>query len=288
MNKIYTKARAKINLNLLILDKRKDGYHNIKSIFQKINLYDELYIEKNNTDKIEVKTNIKEIPIEKNIIYKAYNKLKEKYKNITGVTVTLNKKIPIQAGLAGGSTDCASFLKAMNKLFKLNISKEELKQIGKTLGADVVPCLYNQVVQAEGIGDKITEIKTTTKYYVVIIKSEKLNGNTKEMFKKIDENKKIKQKDNTNEIKKALEENNITAIKNKTFNTFEKVSDQKEIEKIKQELKTEGAIESLMTGSGACIYGIFENKNKAKKAYKKLKNKYETYICPTHNSKKFS
>ena len=286
MNKIYTKARAKINLNLLILDKRKDGYHNIKSIFQKINLYDELYIEKNNTDKIEIKTNIKEIPIEKNIIYKAYNKLKEKYKNITGVTVTLNKKIPIQAGLAGGSTDCASFLKAMNKLFKLNISKEELKQIGKTLGADVVPCLYNQVVQAEGIGDKITEIKTTTKYYVVIIKSEKLNGNTKEMFKKIDENKKIKQKDNTNEIKKALEESDIIAIKNKTYNTFEKVSDQKEIEKIKQELKTEGAIESLMTGSGACIYGIFENKNKAKKAYKTLKNKYETYICSTHNSKK--
>ena len=286
MNKIYTKARAKINLNLLILDKRKDGYHNIKSIFQKINLYDELYIEKNNTDKIEIKTNIKEIPIEKNIIYKAYNKLKEKYKNITGVTVTLNKKIPIQAGLAGGSTDCASFLKAMNKLFKLNISREELKQIGKTLGADVVPCLYNKVVQAEGIGDKITEIKTTTKYYVVIIKSEKLNGNTKEMFKKIDENKKIKQKDNTNEIKKALEESDIIAIKNKTYNTFEKVSDQKEIEKIKQELKTEGAIESLMTGSGACIYGIFENKNKAKKAYKTLKNKYETYICSTHNSKK--
>lgn len=287
MEKIYTKARAKINLNLLVLNKREDNYHNIKSIFQKINLYDEIYIQKNNTNEIEIKTNIKEIETKENIIYKAYYKLKEKYKNITGVTVKLNKRIPLQAGMGGGSSDCASFIKAMNKLFNLNMSKKELEQIGRELGADVVPSFYNRALQAEGIGEKITEIKTKLKYYIVIIKPQNLNGNTKKMYQEIDTNKKIEQKDYTNKIKEALESNNISLIKNKLYNIFEKVSDKKLIEKIKKEFKTKGALASLMTGSGACIYGIFKNRNSAKETYRKLKNKYETYICTSYNSKKY-
>ena len=110
MEEIYQKARAKINLSLEVIGKREDNYHNIKSIFQKINLYDELYIKKTQTDTFELQTNIKEINNKENIIYKAYRKLKQEYKNITGIQVKLNKKIPMQAGLAGGSTDCASFL----------------------------------------------------------------------------------------------------------------------------------------------------------------------------------
>ncbi len=155
MNKIYSKARAKINLNLIVLNKREDNYHNIKSIFQKINLYDELYITKTENNSFELETNIEEINNKENIIYKAYNKLKEKYSFITGVKVKLNKKIPMQTGLAGGSTDCASFILSMNKLFNLNLSKKEIVDIGKSLGADVIQCFYNNAIMAEGIGDII-------------------------------------------------------------------------------------------------------------------------------------
>ena len=121
MEQVYIKARAKINLNLEVVGKREDNYHNISSVFQKINLYDELYIRKTETGNLEIKTNIEELNNKENIIYKAYVVLKEKYKNITGVEVTLNKKIPMQAGLAGGSTDCASFIVGMNRLFNLKL-----------------------------------------------------------------------------------------------------------------------------------------------------------------------
>ena len=286
MEEIYMKARAKINLNLLVLKKREDNYHNIKSLFQKINLYDEIYVRKIKENEFKLKTNIEEINNEKNIIYKAYVKLKEKYKQITGVEVKLNKRIPLQAGMAGGSTDCASFIVCMNKLFKLNLSKKEIKEIASSLGADVVPCLYNRVVMAEGIGNIITKIKTKMKYYILVIKP-KTFGNTKEMFQRIDTENKIEQIDNSDEIITALEKNNVDLLKNNMYNVFEKVFKEKDIvEEIKTKLKKNGAIESLMTGSGSCVYGIFKTKEIAKKAYNKLRKEYQTYICTSYNSKK--
>ena len=284
MEEIYIKARAKVNLNLEITGVRDNGYHNIESDFQKINLYDELYIKKTKTNKLDLQTNIEELNNEENIICKAYIKMREIYKNISGVQVKVNKRIPMQAGLAGGSTDCASFILGMNKLFDLKLSKKEIENIGKSLGADVVPCLYNQAVKAEGIGEIITPINTNFKYYLVIIKP-KISCNTKEMYKKIDEQKNLIQEKNTNEIIKALEENKIELIAENLYNVFESVVDEKKlIQNLKKELIENGAIGSLMAGSGSCVFGIFENKEKAKSAYKKLKNTYQTYICTSFNS----
>lgn len=286
MDEIYVKARAKINLNLEVLDKRKDNYHNIKSIFQKINLYDEMYIKKTNTNKFELQTNEKSIENKENIIYKAFEKLKEKYNVISGIQVKLNKKIPMQAGLGGGSTDCASFILCMNKLFNLKLTKTEIESIGKSLGADVVPCLYNRALLAEGIGDKITTINTNFKYYIVIIKLDIL-GNTKDMYSRIDKKQKLIKIDNTNKIIEGLENNNIELIAKNLHNTFEDVVQEKDVvENIKKEFIKNGAQGSLMTGSGACFYGIFEDKKVAKNVYNKLKDKYQTYICTSYNSKK--
>lgn len=285
MNEGYIKARAKINLNLLVLDKREDNYHNIKSVFQKINLYDEIYVKKLNIDEFEMITNIEEINNKENIIYKAYMKLKEKYKNITGIQVRLNKRIPMQAGMAGGSTDCSAFIVLMNRLFDLKLSKKDMLDLGKDLGADVAPCFYDKPVLAEGIGDRITKIDTNIKYYIVIIKPE-ISCSTKEMYKKID-TKKISQKDTTKELIKALEDNDIELLANNLYNIFEEVIEQIEtIQKIKKEFIQSGAISSLMTGSGSAVYGIFKDKNEAKKAYENLKDKYQTYICTTYNIKK--
>lgn len=286
MDKIYMKARAKVNLTLEILGKRPDNYHNLKSVFQKINLYDELYVEKTEFDKCEIHNNIENLKSEDNIIYKAYLKLKEKYPQITGVKVNLNKKIPIEAGMAGGSTDCASFILCMNKLFSLNMSKEERESIGKSLGADVVPCFYNRALLAEGIGEIITPINTDYKYYMLIIKP-KISCSTKEMFKKIDERGKLEQKENSSNIIDALENKQLKLLTDNLYNIFEEVMEDKEIIKnIKEELINNGAENSLMTGSGSCVFGIFKNKEKAKIAYNKLKNKYEIYICTSYNIKK--
>lgn len=284
MNDIYIKARAKINLNLLVLNKREDDYHNIKSVFQKINLYDEMYIKKSNN--FEFQTNIEELNNKDNIIYKAYEKLKNKYNNITGVTVILKKNIPLQAGLAGGSTDCASFILCMNKLFNLNLSKQEMEDLGKSLGADVVPCFYNKALLVEGIGDKITKLNTNFKYYILIIKP-KMSNSTKKMYEKLDSKNEIQQTDNTNMIIYALENNNIKELGKNLYNVFEEASDEVQtIKNIKDEFIKNGAIGSLMTGSGSCIYGLFENKENTKKAYNILKENYKVYICTSYNSKK--
>ncbi len=242
MEEIYRKARAKINLSLDVVGKREDNYHNIESIFQKINLYDELYISKTQTNGIEIKTNVEELSSQDNIIYKAYQLLKERYKEITGVQVRLKKKIPMQAGLAGGSTDCASFLLGMNQLFHLKLSKAEIEKIGKSLGADVVPCFYNKALLAEGIGDIIQPINTHFKYYFVIIKPE-ISFNTKQMYQKVDEQRNMKQSNNSNKIKEALEQNQLEIVANHLYNVFEEVIEEKElIQTIKEELMQEGAV----------------------------------------------
>ena len=242
MEEIYLKARAKVNLNLEVLEKRKDNYHNIQSVFQKINLYDELYIKKTKTGKIEIDTNINELQNEENIISKAYKVLKNKNEAITGVSVKLIKKIPMQAGLAGGSTDCASFILGMNKLFDLKLTKMEIEEIGKNLGADVPPCFYNKAVKAEGIGEIITPINTNFKYYFVIIKP-KVSFSTKEMYQKIDDQKKVYTLEKTNNIKQALEQQKLELLVQNLYNTFEDVIPNKDIiQNIKNELIEQGAM----------------------------------------------
>ncbi len=280
MDTVYIKARAKVNLSLEILDKREDNYHNLKSVFQKINLYDEIYIYKTKNDDFELDTNIEELNNKENIIYKAYIKLKKRFKVISGVKVVLNKQIPMQAGLAGGSTDCASFLIGMNKLFNLNLSKDQIINLGKSLGADVVPCMYNKAVLAEGIGEIITKIDTNFKYYILVIKPE-ISCNTKEMYNKLDSKQRSLKMGIAENLISALESNNIELLANNLFNSFEEVVD---AELIKDELINNRALGALLSGSGSCVFGIFRNKEDAKFAYKNLKDKYKTYICTSYNS----
>lgn len=283
MDKIYTKARAKVNLTLNVLNKRPDNYHNLESIFQKINLYDELYIEKTDTNKLEIITNLKNVKLEDNIIFKAYTKLKEISKDICGVKVILNKRIPTEAGMAGGSTDCASFILAINKMYNLKLSEEELIELGKNIGADVCPCYYNTAVKAEGIGEIITKINTNFKYYFVIIKPE-ISLSTKDMFNKLDQTENLRQKDMAIPVEKALIIENLEMLCDNLYNVFEDVIQEKNIiETLKNKLIQNGAIGALMTGSGSCVYGIFKDKVDARHAYNKLKQKYEVYICTSYN-----
>lgn len=286
MEKVYVKARAKVNLTLGILEKRDDGYHNLDSVFQKINLYDEMWIEKIEEDKIVLESNIQDVKLEDNIIYKAFYKLKEEVGNFGGIKVILKKNIPMQAGLAGGSTDCASFLLSVNQLYDLNLKKEKIEKIAKSLGADVIPCLYNGAVWAKGIGDKIQKINAKLKCYFVIIKPNFVCS-TKEMYEKLD---KIKETEQTKseEVIKALEEKNFRKLSENLKNDFEMVlKENLEFVNAKKVLEKQGAT-ALLAGSGSCVFGIFEKKQDAKKAYYYLKNIYDTYICTSYNLRRSS
>ena len=279
MKKIKTNAYAKINLSLIITNKRHDNYHNIKSIFQRISLKDKMIIKKTKSNELKLITNINELQ-NNNIINKAYDIIKKKY-NISGLEVKLIKKIPMQSGLGGGSADCAAFLKGVDKLFNLKLTKNQYHKIGKELGADVVPCLYNEIILAKGIGDKITKIKSKFNYNLLVIKPN-ISFSTIDMYKKYDNQKNIAQHDNTDKIIDAIKNKNLYKLSNNLYNVFEECNDNKSlINSIKKDLIKNGAINSIMTGSGSAVYGIFENKKTAKKAYKKLINKYDIYLCKT-------
>lgn len=281
MEQIYIKARAKVNLTLAILEKKDDGYHNLDSVFQKINLYDEMWIEKTDNNKISIESNIQDVKLEDNIIYKAFHKLIEEVGNFGGVKVVLKKNIPMQAGLGGGSTDCASFLIAINRLFNLRLDKKKIEKIAKSLGADVIPCLYNGAVLANGIGEKIQKINSDFKYYFVIVRPNFVCS-TKEMYNKLDKLNNL-ENSKSKEVITALQENDFKKLSENLMNNFEKVLQEKsEFIKAKKYLENEGA-KALLAGSGSCIFGIFEKKQAAKKAYYNLKNIYDTYICTSYN-----
>lgn len=287
MDKIYKKARAKINLTLNVVNKRSDGYHNLESVFQIINLYDEIIIEKTNDNSFKLSCSKEAINNETNIIYKAYELLKKNYSKVRGVKVTLIKNIPMQAGLGGGSADCAQFILGINELFELNLSKQEIIDLGKKLGADVVPCLHKQAVLGQGIGDIVTKIDTTYKYYVLIMHPN-INCDTKYQFKILDKRyKDIVQDFNSKTVIQGLENNNISKIANNLYNIFEQTIQQKEqIQEMKSVLLQNGAKGALLAGSGSCVFGIFDNKQEVIKAYRALKENYEVYLTVSYNNKK--
>lgn len=285
MNKVNLKAYAKINLFLEVLNKRYDGYHEIKSVFQRISLYDEINILKINNSDFILETNINEINNENNIIFKAYKEIQKKYDMVKGIKVILKKNIPMQAGLGGGSSNCASFILGINELFNLNMNNDEICAIAKKLGADVVPCLYRGANLVRGIGHIVKPLNGLLNFHLLIIQPDFTNS-TKEMYKLIDENG-IKQKENDDKlinVINSLKENDVYKLANNLYNVFEDVATNKEkIEEIKKELCKNGALGSMMTGSGSCIFGIFENEKQMLIAFSKLGKKYNTYVAKTIN-----
>jgi len=264
---ISLNAHAKINLSLDVLNKREDGYHNLQMIMQTIQLHDTISIHEIPSG-VEIKCDAPYVPNNStNIAYKAAEAMINKYNLDAGVRIVIEKKIPVAAGLAGGSTDAAAVLKGINILFNLGIEQNELMQIGKTLGADVPYCVMGGTALAEGIGEKLTPLAPLGKIPIILIKP-KVGVSTAWVYKTLELDK-VSKRPNTEKIISAIVKKDIKYIAENMCNVLEEVTINKYpiIEKIKKNLLHKGAIGSMMSGSGPTVFGIFENEEKAKKAF---------------------
>ncbi|MGI6738054.1 MAG: 4-(cytidine 5'-diphospho)-2-C-methyl-D-erythritol kinase [Christensenellales bacterium] len=266
-------AHAKINWHLSVLYKREDGYHELDMLMQQIKLSDSVYLQKSDDISLSLARSYSIPYSDKNIAYKAAMALKEYSGYSKGAKITLEKRIPVGAGLAGGSSNAAAVLHGLNKLWGLNLSYDTLAEIGLKLGADVPYCLHGGFVRAGGIGEKISPIPIDVQYWLVIIKPAK-GLSTKNVFSNF-----VIKEDRIGSI-----ENTAIALKNRDFvllsqsakNDLQEVCENMnaDINSAIVALKNAGARHAIMTGAGSAVYGVFRNYKDAERAYKNLQKVY--------------
>ncbi|MCI6277459.1 MAG: 4-(cytidine 5'-diphospho)-2-C-methyl-D-erythritol kinase [Clostridium sp.] len=276
------KAYGKVNLSLDIVGKREDGYHFLEMIMQTIDLYDVVNVVKIPSG-IEIRCNKSYVPTDRrNIAYRAAELFLETFKIKSGVRIEIEKNIPISAGLAGGSTDGAAVIKAMNDLFKTNASKERLSEIGVIIGADIPFCIYGGTALIKGIGEEVTPLKTFENHILVLVKPN-FGVSTKEVYGAIDI-KKIHKHPNTKALMEAIERNDERFISCNMKNVLENVTLNKHrvLKDIKNEMIKRGAEGALMSGSGPTVFGIFDDMLKAQRCYDAMKKNFnEVYLTRT-------
>ena len=274
--KTSVNAYAKINLFLDIVSLRNDGYHNILSIMQSVGLHDVITVDYDDSRKektITILCDNASIPCdERNLAYKAADLLIE----CGHITITIEKNIPSEAGLAGGSADAAATLVAINQILGDKYSIDELKTIGKKLGADVPFCIEGGCCIVEGIGDRMTKCLSMPKLPLVIARMGE-GMSTPYAYRKLDEkfNNFENYIPNSKNLDILLDSTKpLESYCQGLFNIFEDVveSERQTITEIKEVLINNGAYGSLMTGSGTAVFGIFDNAEKANIAAEKLKN----------------
>lgn len=276
------KAYAKINITLDVVGKRDDGYHLLKMIMQNIELYDLININKIKSG-ISLSCNKKYVPEDdRNLAYKAAQLFIENYNIDEGVEIYIKKNIPVAAGLAGGSTDAAAVLKAMNLLFEKNADVQELMDLGLNLGSDIPYCIKGGTALCEGIGEIVTPL-TPFKGHVLVIAKPAFGIATREVYGNLDISKIYRHPDTDRAIS-AINNNDLVTVCNCMRNVLENVTLRKHkiLRELKREMKEDGALNSLMSGSGPTIFGFFDDMLKAQTCYEKLKNKYpEVFITRT-------
>lgn len=266
-NKAICRAFAKINLTLDILSKREDGYHEVEMIMQSINLYDTISVKKKKKG-IKLYSNIEFLPTnEKNIAYKAAKLFFEKSGIDAGAVISLDKMIPVSAGLAGGSTDAAATLCCLNKLYNSPFTDNELLELSKTLGADVGFCMCGGTMLAKGIGERLERIDTKFKTNVLIVNPAfpvatawaygEYDKITKNIFP------------DSKKMADALKKNDFNAVCCNLSNVLESVTvkEYPMLENIKKKLVNSGADGALMSGSGPTVFAFFDDFSKAKSAF---------------------
>lgn len=266
------KARAKINLSLDIVDKREDGYHELDTIFSEIELCDYITIEKTASKAINIKCSDETLSCgEDNLAYKAAKLLMDEFSIESGLSIYIEKNIPMGAGLGGGSSDAAAMLKAVNSIFSLGLSDEELRKRAVILGADVPFFISGGFARAKGIGDIIEPIKNLRIPPMIVLKPS-VSVPTAFAYKAFDLYS-GKFHPDIEELIGALEANDTNKIFKAVGNSFEGPVFEKymQIPRLKEKMLGLGAGACVMTGSGSALFALFENSEAAQKAYELLK-----------------
>ncbi len=272
MDEITLKALAKINLGLDVTGKRADGYHEVRMVMQTIHLYDRLYIRKTREPGIKIRTNLPFLPVnESNLVYRAADLLMKEFEIREGVSVELSKRIPVAAGMAGGSTDGAATLYGMNQMFELGLNRRELMERGLKLGADVPYCLMRGTALAEGIGEVLTPLSPMIKCPVLIAKPP-VSVSTKLVYSglKLDRDT---VHPNIDELLKDIRFRNMKGICRHMGNVLESVTVPlyPVIAEIKERMRAKGARAALMSGSGPTVFGLFEDEGTARRALEDMR-----------------
>lgn len=267
MDSTWINAPAKINLGLDVVRRREDGYHEVKMIMQSIRLFDRLTLKKTRTPGISLTTNLHFLPVnEDNLVYKSARLLMEEFGITEGLSIFLDKRIPVAAGMAGGSTDAASCMLAMNRLFHLGLSLEELKTRGVTLGADIPYCLQKGTALSEGIGEILSPLPAAPDCYVLIAKPG-FHVSTKFVYSNLvlDENTVHPDID---KMLDCIRNRDLHGLCQNMANILETVTipAHPDIALIKQTMMENGALGALMSGSGPTVFGIYEDQKEAMRA----------------------
>ena len=285
MDKIQLKALAKINLGLDVLRRREDGYHEVKMIMQTIGLHDDLEIRKTKTPGIQVKTNLYYLPTnENNLVYKAAKLLMDEFQIQDGVSIQLKKRIPVAAGMAGGSSDGAAVLWGINQMYGLGLSMQALMERGVRLGADVPYCIQRGTALAEGIGEKLSVLPPMPKCTILIAKPG-ISVSTKFVYENLHANDlKPEQHPDVDSMIEAMRQKDLGLLCTRMGNVLETVTipAYPVINEIKRTMMDNGAIGSMMSGSGPTVFGIFDSPAAAKQAVKAVRAaKLAKQICLT-------
>lgn len=290
MDKLELKALGKINLGLDVLGRRENGYHDVRMVMQTVYLYDQIRIEKTKRPGIHLSANLFYLPVnENNLAFKAANLLMEEFQIKEGVKIMLDKHIPVAAGMAGGSSNAAAVLFGINRMFSLGLSQEELMERGVALGADVPYCIMRGTVLAEGIGEILTPLPAMPKCCVLIAKPP-ISVSTKLVYEKLDSHE-ITDHPDIDGIIAGLDDENLERIASCMGNVLEKVTIEEYpiIEEIKTVMKEEGALNAMMSGSGPTVFGLYDDKQKAKHAAQKIKElrlAKQAYVTSVHNARR--
>ena len=290
MDRILLKALAKINLGLDVVRRREDGYHEVRMIMQTIHLFDQLSIEKSRDPGIHISTNLSFLPVnENNLVYKAGMLLMDEFHISDGVDVNLVKRIPVAAGMAGGSTDAAAMLYGLNQMFDLGLSRQELMDRGVKIGADVPYCLMRGTALAEGIGEDLTQLPPMVKCPVLIAKPQ-ISVSTKFVYQnlKLDENTIHPDID---QLQKDIIAKDLDAVASHMGNVLETVTipEYPIIADIKEQMMHSGAVNAMMSGSGPTVFGLFRDKETAEKAAEDMRQSglaKQVFVTSIYNNRR--
>lgn len=270
--RVMEKASAKINLTLDVLHKRPDGYHEVEMIMTMVDLADRIEMKELDRDAIIISSQAGYIPLdEKNLAFQAARLIKDRYDVKQGVYIHLDKKIPVAAGLAGGSSDAAATLRGLNRLWRLGITDGELRTLGAELGSDVPFCVTGGTAIARGRGEKLEFIDSPPQCWVVLAKPP-INVSTADVYGKLNASRIAKHPD-TAVVAEAIRSKDYHSLCAGLGNVLEEVtlSLYPEVRQLKNCMERLGADGVLMSGSGPTVFALCSKEKKAQRIYNGLR-----------------